>query len=87
MLPIEQVEMRRIWKEYFEDLYNIDTQEQVAVHICGFDGARRGSYFGGEPIRRTEVEVRMGKLKNGKSVVKDEVTEEMIKSVGDRDVY
>ena len=26
-------EVRRIWKEYFEDLYNIDTQEQVAVHI------------------------------------------------------
>ena len=29
---------RAIWKEYFEDLYNIDTQEKVAVHICGFDG-------------------------------------------------
>ena len=21
------------WKEYFEDPYNIDTQEQVAVHV------------------------------------------------------
>ena len=30
----------RIWKEYFEYLYNIDTQEQVAVHMCGFDGIR-----------------------------------------------
>ena len=34
-------EVRRIWKEYFEDLYNIDTQEQVAVHMCSFDGIRR----------------------------------------------
>ena len=27
-----------IWKEYFEDLCNIDTQEQVAVHVFDFDG-------------------------------------------------
>ena len=33
-------EVRRIWNEYFEDLYNIDTQEQVAVHMCDFDGRR-----------------------------------------------
>ena len=36
-------EVSKIWKEYFEDLYNIDTQEQVAFHMCGFDGIRRGS--------------------------------------------
>ena len=30
------------------DLYNIDTQEQVAVHMCGFDGIRRGNYCEGE---------------------------------------
>ena len=41
---------RKIWKEYFEDLYNIDTQEEVAVHMCGFDGIWRGTYFEGEPI-------------------------------------
>ena len=41
-------EVRRICKEYCEDLYNIDNQEQVAVHICGFDKNRRGNYFGGE---------------------------------------
>ena len=56
-------ELRRIWKEYFEDLYNIDTQEQVAVNICGFDWIRRGNYAGGDPIGRTEVEVRVGKFK------------------------
>ena len=26
-------EVRKIWKEYFEDLYNIDTQEQVTVDM------------------------------------------------------
>ena len=33
-------EGRRIWKEYFEDLYNAYTREQVAVHMYGFDGIR-----------------------------------------------
>ena len=51
--------------------------------MCGFDGFQRGNYFGGEPIRRPEVEVRVGKLKNGKAVGKDEVTGEIIKSGGD----
>ena len=31
------------------------------------DGIWRGNYFGREPIRRTEVKVRVGKLKNGKA--------------------
>ena len=35
---------------------------------------------GPKPIRKTEVEVRLGKLKNGK----DEVTGKMIKGGGDR---
>ena len=34
--------MRKVWKEYFEDLYNIDTQEEVAVKMCGLDGIWRG---------------------------------------------
>ena len=63
--------MRKMWKEYFEDLYNIDTQEQVAIHMCGFDWIWRGNYFGGEPIERTEVEVSVCKLKNGKASGKD----------------
>ena len=52
--------------------------------MCGFDGIRRGDYFGGEPIGRTEAEVRVGKLKNGKAAGGDEITGEMIKSGGDR---
>ena len=65
-------------------MYNIDTQEQVAFHMCAFDGIRRGNYFGGELIGRAEVEVRVGKLKHGKAPVGDEITREMIKGEGDR---
>ena len=68
-----------VWKEYFEDLYNIDALEEVAVHMCGFDRIRRGNCFGGEPIGSTEVEVKGGKLKDGKAAVKDEITREIIK--------
>ena len=42
-LVLERAEVQRIWKEYYEDLYNIDTQEQVAVQLCGFDGVRRAA--------------------------------------------
>ena len=68
-----------IFKEYFEDLYYIKTQEQVALHMCGFNGIRRGNYFGGEPIGRAEVEMKVCKLKNGKTAGKDEITGEVIK--------
>ena len=47
--------------------------------MCGFEGVRRGNYFGGESIMRTKVEVRVGKLKKGKATGMDEVTGEMIK--------
>ena len=50
-------EARKIWKEYFEGLYNIDTQEEIAVHMCHFDGIWRGNYFRGEQIGRGEVEM------------------------------
>ena len=70
--------VQRIWKEYFEQLYNIDTQVQVAVQMCGFDGIRRDNYFGGEPIGR------VGKLKTAKTAGGDEITEEIIKGGVDR---
>ena len=31
--------------------------------MCGFDEIQRGNYFEGEPIRRTEVGLRVGKLR------------------------
>ena len=38
----------------------------------------------GEPIGRAEVEVRVGKLKNGKVASKNEIKGEMIKGGDDR---
>ena len=64
-LALGEDEVQRIWKDYFKDLHNIDTKEKVAVYMCGFNDIQRSEYFRGELIRRTEVEVRMGKL-NGK---------------------
>ena len=65
----------------------IDTQEDVVVHMCGFDGIRRSNYFGGEPTGRAHVEVRVGKLNNGMAAGKGEITGEMIKGGGYRVVY
>ena len=42
--------MRKFWKEYFEDLYNIDTQEQAAIHIFGFVVIRGDNFFGEESV-------------------------------------
>ena len=38
--------------------------------MCGFDGILRGNYFGGEPIGRAEVEVRVGKVKKERPQVR-----------------
>ena len=46
--------------------------------MCGFDGIQKGNYFGGEPIGRAEVEVRVRMLKNGKAAGGDEITGEVI---------
>ena len=47
--------------------------------MCVFDGVWRENYFGGEPIRRNEVELRVEKPKNRKAVGEDYVREKMIK--------
>ena len=47
-LALKKAEGRRIGKEYFEDLNNIDKQERVAVHMCRSDRVQRGNYFRGE---------------------------------------
>ena len=62
----------------------IDTQEHFAVLMCGFDGIRISNCIGGETIGRAEVEMGVGKLKNGKAVSKDEITGEIIKGGGGR---
>ena len=40
--------------------------------------------FGGDPIGRAEVEMREGKIKNGKAAVEDEIIGDMIKGEGDK---
>ena len=55
--------------------------------MCGFYGIRRGNYFGREPTERADVEVRVGKLKNGKVTFKDDLNGEMIKGGGGRVLY
>ena len=77
-LALGEDELQRIWKEYFDDLYNIETQELVAVYMGDFSGVQRGNYFRGEPIRRTKVEARVRRLKNIKVPGKDKVTLEMM---------
>ena len=52
--------------------------------MCSSDWIQGGNYLGGEPTGRAEVKVRVGKVKNGKATVKDEITGEMIKGRGDR---
>ena len=52
--------------------------------MWSFDGGQIGDYFGGKPIRRTEVELRVGNLRNGKAAGKDEVMGKMIKGGGYR---
>ena len=44
-LALGEDEARKISKDYFEGLHNIDTQEKVAVNMCGFDGIQKGNYF------------------------------------------
>ena len=65
-------------------MYSIDTKKEVAVHMCGFERIQRGNYFGGEPVRRPEFGVRVGKLKNGKTAGKDEITGGIKKCGSDR---
>ena len=73
-LALGEGEVQSVLRIYI--IWIMDTQEQVAVHMCGFDGFQRGNYFRGEPIWRTEVEVRVGKFKNEMAAGKNEVTGE-----------
>ena len=53
-----EVEVQRIWKDYIEDLYNIDTQEQVALMVF------REVPILEESQLRDETEARVRKLRN-----------------------
>ena len=46
-------------KDYFQDLCNIDTEEEYPICRCDIGRFQRGIYFGVETICRTEVEVNV----------------------------
>ena len=70
----------------FDDLYKNDTQEQVTNHMCDIGDVQRGSYFGGEPDRKTEMDLRVRKFRNGKDARKDEVIGKMVRDEGSGEV-
>ena len=45
-LALKDTELRIT--KYLQGHYNVDTQEQVVVHMCGFDEVQRSNYFKGE---------------------------------------
>src|SRR5678816_3945389 len=51
----DQMDVRGVWRKYFENLHNIGSNEEVIVNGCRFDGARRNRYFGDEVISKVEV--------------------------------
>src|SRR5678816_1599067 len=77
----DEVDVRGVWKEHFENLYNNGSNEEV--NVCRFDGARRNRYFGDKVISKEQVMGRVRKLKNGKSAGLDEIIGEMIKNEGE----
>ena len=61
----------RIWSDFFLTFF-VDSQKQVAIRMCGFNGVHRGNYFRGEMIK-TELQVRVRKINNGKYDVKEKI--------------
>src|SRR5678816_3363944 len=51
----DEMDVRGVWREHFENLHNIGRNEEVRVNVCGFDGARRNMYFWDEVISKEAV--------------------------------
>ena len=56
-LAVEEDELQKTQKGYFQDMYNKDTKEQDEFNMYGFNDARGDNCFEGEPVQRAEVEV------------------------------
>ena len=56
----------------------MDSKEQVAIHIDGFGVVQRCNYFGGEPVSETELELRVRKLRYGKTPCENEIRGEIV---------
>ena len=59
--------VRKIWKQYFEDINKVNRDGQITVSMPNFENGGRSNYSQGEPVNRYEVEARTKKLKNGKA--------------------
>ena len=49
--------------KYFENFYNVDTPNKIEVGMYIFYGDRTIVYYGGKPVSRNEVEIKVKKLK------------------------
>ena len=50
MLGVGGDDLQKTWKEHYEDLYNVDKDEQIAISVCGSDGARKDNNINGNLI-------------------------------------
>ena len=66
-------EVRKIWKEYFGDLYNIDTSNRLQSTCVALMGSGEVTTSEESQLEELRVEVRVGKIKNGKAAGKDEM--------------
>ena len=55
---------------------------RAAIHNYVLDGVQRGNFFGGEQVRKTEVELRVRKFKDRKAAGKIEVNKKRVKKEG-----
>ena len=79
----DEMDVRKVWKEHFENLHNVGINEEIIVNACGYERVGRNRYFEVEVITRKEVVGRARKLKNGKSAGIGGITGEMIKNGGE----
>ncbi len=75
-------ELKGVWKGYFEQLMNNDTEGMAVIITMGIE-AGRGRLPIQREIGRVEVEKAIARLKCGKAAGMDGITAEMLKYGGD----
>ena len=58
--------MCKTWKEYSDDLDNVDTEKQVTINMYVMKGLERYS-FQRKYLSLTEIEARVKKVQSGKA--------------------
>lgn len=41
-----EMDMRKVWRDQFENMYDIRNNKEVNLNVCGLDYIRRNMYFG-----------------------------------------